>query len=240
MYNRAGTLERDKELVRHVPLVRRMAHHLVARLPASVQIEDLIQAGMIGLMDALERFEEGMGAQFETYATQRVRGAMLDELRRGDWLPRSVRQTQRKIDTAMQKLEHKQGRSPSENEMAEALEVPIDEYRHMLSDARGSHLFYYEDMDSEEDSDSYLDRHVADTAANPAERLTDRRFKEALVEGIERLPEREKFVMGLYYEQEMNLKEIAAVLGVTESRVCQLHSQAVARLRTRLKSWRAN
>jgi RNA polymerase sigma factor for flagellar operon FliA len=227
-------------LERHVPLVRRMAHHLVARLPASVQIEDLIQAGMIGLMDALERFEEGMGAQFETYATQRVRGAMLDELRRGDWLPRSVRQTQRKIDVAMQKLEHKQGRAPSEIEMAEALEVPIDEYRHMLSDARGSHLFYYEDMDSEEDSDSFLDRHVADHAANPEGRLTDRRFKEALVEGIERLPEREKFVMGLYYEQEMNLKEIAAVLGVTESRVCQLHSQAVSRLRTRLKSWRAS
>jgi len=240
MYNRAGTLERDRQLERHVPLVRRMAHHLVARLPASVQIEDLIQAGMIGLMDALERFEEGMGAQFETYATQRVRGAMLDELRRGDWLPRSVRQTQRKIDVAMQKLEHKQGRAPSENEMAEALEVPIDEYQHMLADARGSHLFYYEDMDSDEDSDSYLDRHVADHAANPQERLTDRRFKEALVEGIERLPEREKFVMGLYYEHEMNLKEIAAVLGVTESRVCQLHSQAVARLRTRLKSWRAN
>jgi len=239
MYTRAGTINRDSQLERHLPLVRRMAHHMVARLPASVQIEDLIQAGMIGLIDALERFEEGMGAQFETYATQRVRGAMLDELRRGDWLPRSVRQTQRKIDGAMQRLEHKRGRAPSEAEMADELSVPIDEYRQMLADARGGQLFYYEDMDSEEDSDSYLDRHVADHTSNPQEQLTDRRFREALVEGIERLPEREKFVMGMYYEHEMNLKEIAAVLGVTESRVCQLHSQAVSRLRTRLKSWRA-
>ncbi|VCU69910.1 RNA polymerase sigma factor FliA [Pigmentiphaga humi] len=239
MYTRDGTLARELDVEPYVPLVRRMAHHMVARLPASVQIEDLIQAGMLGLLDALGRFEEGLGAQFETYATQRIRGAMLDELRRGDWMPRSVRQTQRKIEGAMTRSEHRLGRAPSDAEMAEELGVPLGEYQQMLAEARGVQLFYYEDMDRGEDADGYLDRHApSDPAADPHERLSDRRFREAVVTGIERLPEREKLVMGMYYEQEMNFKEIAAVLGVTESRICQLHSQAVSRLRTRLKEWK--
>lgn len=237
MYTRDGTLDRNDNIEQYIPMVRRMAHHLVARLPASVQIEDLMQAGMLGLLDALGRFEEGLGAQFETYATQRIKGSMLDELRRGDWLPRSVRQTQRKIEGAMQRAEHKLGRGASDTEMAAELDVPLGEFQQMLADARGAQLFYYEDMDSGEDSDSYLDRHVVDRGADPHQRLADRRFREAIVAGIDRLPEREKLVMGLYYEQEMNFKEIAAVLGVTESRICQLHSQAVARLRTKLKDW---
>ncbi|MBN9476637.1 MAG: RNA polymerase sigma factor FliA [Bordetella sp. SCN 67-23] len=238
MYTREGTLARESNVEQYVPMVRRMAHHMVARLPASVQIEDLIQAGMLGLLDALGRFEEGLGAQFETYATQRIRGAMLDELRRGDWLPRSVRQVQRKIEAAMHRSEQKLGRSPTDTEMAAELEVELGEYQQMLADARGVQLFHYEDLDSGEDTDDYLDRHMpADGAGDPQARLSDRRFREAVVHGIERLPEREKLVMGMYYEQDMNFKEIAAVLGVTESRICQLHSQAVSRLRTRLKEW---
>ncbi|WP_420226039.1 RNA polymerase sigma factor FliA [Pigmentiphaga litoralis] len=237
MYTREGVLDRQDNIEQYIPMVRRMAHHLVARLPASVQIEDLMQAGMMGLLDALGRFEEGLGAQFETYATQRIKGSMLDELRRGDWLPRSVRQTQRKIEGAMQRAEHKLGRGASDAEMAAEMEVPLTQYQEMLADARGAQLFYYEDMDSGEDSDNYLDRHVVDRTADPHQHLSDRRFREAIVTGIERLPEREKLVMGLYYEQEMNFKEIAVVLGVTESRICQLHSQAVARLRTKLKDW---
>ncbi|RZS78724.1 RNA polymerase sigma factor FliA [Pigmentiphaga kullae] len=238
MYTREGTLARETNVEQYVPMVRRMAHHMVARLPASVQIEDLIQAGMLGLLDALGRFEEGLGAQFETYATQRIRGAMLDELRRGDWLPRSVRQVQRKIEAAMHRSEQRLGRSPSDAEMAAELEVELGEYQQMLADARGVQLFHYEDLDSSEDADDYLDRHMpADGAGDPQARLSDRRFREAVVNGIERLPEREKLVMGMYYEQDMNFKEIAAVLGVTESRICQLHTQAVSRLRTRLKEW---
>ena len=237
MYTREGTIAREMNIEQYMPMVRRMAHHMVARLPASVQIEDLIQAGMLGLLDALGRFEEGLGAQFETYATQRIRGAMLDELRRGDWLPRSVRQTQRKIESAMQRVEHRLGRSANDAEMAAELEIGLGDYQEMLADARGVQLFYYEDFDGGEESDNYLDRHVMDTSGDPHARLSDRRFREAVVQGIERLPEREKLVMGLYYEQEMNFKEIAAVLGVTESRICQLHSQAVSRLRTRLKDW---
>lgn len=237
MYTRDGALDRQRNIEQYIPMVRRMAHHLVARLPASVQIEDLMQAGMLGLLDALGRFEEGLGAQFETYATQRIKGSMLDELRRGDWVPRSVRQTQRKIEGAMQRVEHKLGRGASDTEMAMELDVPLAAFQQMLADARGAQLFYYEDMDSGEDSDNYLDRHVVDRGTDPHERLADRRFREAIVAGIDRLPEREKLVMGLYYEQEMNFKEIAAVLTVTESRICQLHSQAVARLRTKLKEW---
>ncbi len=237
MYTREGTLAREINVEQYIPLVRRLAHHMVARLPASVQVDDLMQAGMLGLLDALGRFEEGLGAQFETYATQRIRGAMLDELRRSDWLPRSVRQVQRKIDNTMQLAEHKQGRAPSDIEMASEMGVELNVYQQMLADARGAQLFYYEDMDRGEEGDSYMDRHVADHSSDPHLRLSDRRFREAVVSGIERLPEREKLVMGLYYKEEMNFKEIAAVLGVTESRICQLHSQAVSRLRTRLKDW---
>jgi len=238
MYTREGTLAREMNIEQYVPLVRRMAHHMVARLPASVQIEDLMQAGMLGLLDALGRFEEGLGAQFETYATQRIRGAMLDELRRGDWLPRGVRQVQRKIEAAMHRCEHQLGRAPTDAEMAAAMEVSLAEYQQMLAEARGVQLYYYEDFDGDHDADGYLERHVpVDDSSDPHLRLSDQRFREAVVQGIERLPEREKLVMGMYYEQEMNFKEIAAVLGVTESRICQLHSQAVSRLRTRLKDW---
>ncbi|GAA4344359.1 RNA polymerase sigma factor FliA [Pigmentiphaga soli] len=238
MYTRDGTLARDTSIEQYIPMVRRMAHHLVARLPASVQIEDLMQAGMLGLLDAMGRFEEGLGAQFETYATQRIKGAMLDELRRGDWLPRSVRQVQRKIEGAMQRAEHRLGRPASDAEMAAEMETSVQEYQQMLADARGVQLFYYEDVEGGEESDNFLDRHVMDGSGDPHQRLAERKFREAVVSGIERLPEREKTVMGLYYEQEMNFKEIAAVLGVTESRICQLHSQAVSRLRTRLKDWK--
>jgi RNA polymerase sigma factor for flagellar operon FliA len=237
-YSRDGTLDRSQDLQQYFPLVRRMAHHMVARLPASVQVEDLIQAGMIGLLDALGRFEEGQGAQFETYATQRIKGAMLDELRRCDWLPRGIRQIQRRIETAMQKLEHRLGRIPSESEMAREMGLTLEAYQDLLLEARGSQLFYYEDLDADGEGDDYLDRHVTEHAEDPESTLGDQRFRQAVIDGIEKLPEREKLVMGLYYEQDMNFKEIAAVLGVTESRVCQLHSQSIARLRTKLKGWR--
>jgi len=134
MYTAQGTLDKSKQVDQYIPLVRRLAHHLIAKLPASVQIDDLIQAGLIGLMDAITRFEEGQGAQFETYASQRIRGSMLDELRSADWMPRGVRQAQRKIETATLKAEQKLGRSASEKEIADALGVSLDEYQEMLFD----------------------------------------------------------------------------------------------------------
>lgn len=237
MYNRSGSLDATRNVEQYVPLVRRLAHYMVARLPSSVQVEDLIQAGLIGLLDALGRYEDGQGARFETYATQRIKGAMLDELRRGDWLPRGLRQLQRKIETAMHRLEHRNGRAPTETEMATEMKISLLEYQEMLSDAKGSQLKYFDEYDNGDDAESYLDRHVADTTANPEGRLLDRRYREAIIGAIEDLPEREKLVMGLYYEQEMNFKEVAAVLGVTESRICQLHTQAVARIRSKVRDW---
>jgi RNA polymerase sigma factor FliA len=236
MYTAQGTLDKSKQVDQYIPLVRRLAHHLIAKLPASVQIDDLIQAGLIGLMDAITRFEEGQGAQFETYASQRIRGAMLDELRSADWMPRGVRQAQRKIETATLKAEQKLGRSASEKEIAEVMGVSLDEYQEMLFDSRGASLVFYDDYAEDGDGEGYLDRQIGgDEEANPLEMLGDQRFRDSLIQAIEDLPEREKMLMGLYYEQELNFREIAAVLGVTESRVCQLHTQAVSRLKAKLR-----
>lgn len=230
MYNAAGQPDKQQLVQRFVPLVKRIAHQLMARLPASVQFDDLFQNGMLGLLDALERFEEGMGAQFETYATQRIKGAMLDGLRENDTLPRHLRREMRRIEEAICQLEQSFGRPPTETELSTRLGIPLEEYQRTLHEARGHQLMYFEDFAGEED-ESFLDRHVTDDDANPARMLEDRDLRQALIGAIDRLPEREKLMMGLYYEQELNLKEIGAVLGVTESRVCQLHSQAIARLR---------
>ncbi len=238
MYTATGTIENSSNIQHFAPLVRKIAHHMQSKLPASVEVDDLIQAGMIGLMDALSRFEDGQGAQFETYASQRIRGAMLDELRQNDWLPRGVRKTQRQIESALGRLEQRLGRAASESEIALELGVSLVQYQLMLAEAKGGQLLYYQDYDGDgESSEPFLDRHCADHAADPLGKVRDERFRKALVTAIDALPEREKMLMGLYYEQELNFREIAAVLGVTESRVCQLHSQAVVRLRSHLKDW---
>lgn len=233
MYTAAGQPDREQLVQRFVPLVKRIAYHLMARLPASVQFEDIVQNGMIGLLDAMDRFEEGFGAQFETYATQRVRGAMLDGLRESDWLPRQLRREMRRIEAAISQLEHVHGRTPSEKELAEALGMSLPEYQKILGDARGHQLLYLEDFNREGDED-FLERHFVDNDADPLQQLEDRNLREVLVKSIENLPEREKLMMALYYEQELNLREIGEVMGVTESRVCQLHSQAIARLRAQV------
>ena len=233
MYNAAGQIDKE-QLVRHfAPLVKRIAYHLMARLPASVQVEDLIQNGMMGLLEAIGRFESGMGAQFETYAAQRIRGAMLDGLRENDWLPRNLRRDFRRIETAIAQLEQQHGRPPSENELAASLGMALAEYQKMLQDARGHQLISFEDL-VEDGDDDYLERHLADNSAEPSKLLEEESLHRMLVQGIEMLPEREKLMMALYYEQDLNLREIGEVMGVTESRVCQLHSQAVARLRARI------
>ena len=235
MYTVAGTLDREETLAQYAPLVKRLAHHLAAKLPPSVQVDDLIQAGLIGLVDAIGRYEESQGTQFETYATQRIRGAMLDELRAHDWLPRGVRRTQKQVEAAIARTGQRLGRAPLEQEVAKEIGVTLAEYQKMLDDAHGGQLLYFEDLGgSDEDESRYLDRHLAAPGATPLESLEDDRFRAALIAAIDNLPEREKLLMSLYYEQELNFREIAAVLGVSESRVCQLHTQAVARLRTKL------
>lgn len=235
MYTVSGKTDKKALLERHAPLVKKLAHQMRAKLPPSVEVDDLIQAGMMGLLDAINRYEETHGAQFETYAVQRIRGAMLDELRSSDWMPRSIRQNMRKIEAAISTLQQRLGHSPSETEIAAELNVPLAEYQEMLSDGGGHQLIYYEDFHETEGNESFLDRYVIDESSDPLRALLSGAFRSAVVEAIEALPEREKLLMGLYYEQELNLKEIGAVMGVSESRVCQLHSQAIARLRSRLK-----
>lgn len=229
MYTALGVLEKERLIDQYTPLVKRIAHHLMAKLPASVEVDDLIQNGMIGLIDALARFEDGQGAQFETYAMQRIRGAMLDGLRENDWLPRGLRKEMRRVETMIQKLEHAHGRPPSEQELAAALGMSLADYQRLLLEARGHQLVYIEDLAGEDED--YLERHAVGSAPDPLELLEDEDLRRALAAAIEGLPERERLVMALYYEQDLNLREIGAVLGVTESRVCQLHAQAVARLR---------
>jgi len=217
--------------------VRRLAHQMIAKLPANVELDDLIQVGMIGLSDALSRFDIGQGVQFETFATQRIRGAMLDELRGGDWMSRGTRRQQRSIESAVHKLEQTLGRAPQESEIAAEMGLSLLDYQELLGKVRGTQLVYLEDMSGDDGDDDYLDRHVADEASNPMALLQDHRMRQALVSAIKNLPEREQYVMSMYYEHDMNLKEIAAVLKVTESRVCQLHSQSIARLRVKLRDW---
>lgn len=230
MYNAQGALDRSQLVNQYAPLVKRIAFHLMAKLPASVQVDDLIQNGMLGLLDALGRYEEGLGAQFETYAVQRIRGSMLDGLRENDWLPRGVRREMRRVEATIHKLEHEHGRTPSERELADALGMALDDYQKLLQEARGHQLIYLEDL-SDSGDDDYLDRHLASPEPDPLAALEDASMRAALVKAIGALPEREKLMMALYYEQDLNLREIGEVMGVTESRVCQLHSQAIARLR---------
>lgn len=235
MYTVSGKTDRNHLLEKHVQLVKKLAHQMKAKLPPSVEVDDLVQAGMIGLLDAVNRYEETHGAQFETYAVQRIRGAMLDELRSSDWLPRSIRQNMRKIETAMNKAQQRLGRSPKEAEIAKEMDISLTEYQDLLNEGSGHQLVYYEDFHDKDGNDHFLDRYCVDESSDPLRSLMNGGFREAVIHAIEALPEREKILMGLYYEQEMNLKEIGAVMGVSESRVCQLHSQAIARMRARLK-----
>ncbi|WP_353192864.1 RNA polymerase sigma factor FliA [Pandoraea pnomenusa] len=238
MYTARGKVDTNDTLTQYAPLVRRLALQLMAKLPASVELEDLIQAGMLGLLDAANRYQETQGAQFETYASQRIRGAMLDELRELDWASRGIRKTARQIEQAVQRLEQRLGRGPSESEIAGEMSIGLSEYQQMLQDVHGCQLIYYEDFESA-DEEPFIDRICADPGADPLTMLLDEGLRGGVVDAIDRLPDREKLLMSLYYEQGLNLREIGAVLEVSESRVCQLHSQAISRLRATLreKAW---
>lgn len=219
---------------RHGELVRRIAHHLAARLPSSVEVDDLIQAGMLGLIDAARNFQADQGAAFETYASIRIRGAMIDEIRRGDWVPRSVHRRYRDVVAATREVEQDTGRAATAQEVAARLEVSLDEYHHMLEDAARGQLISL---------DAHLDEHDGEPrlsagGTGPAGEFENGAFRVALGDAIGNLPEREQLVLSLYYEQEMNLREIGAVLSISESRVCQIHGQAMLRLRARLGEWR--
>ena len=236
MYKATGLNDKAQCLREYSHLVKRIAHQMMVKLPFSVQIDDILQAGMMGLLDAASRYDEIHGAQFETYATQRIRGAMLDELRCADWLPRSLRRDMRRIEVSVSRMQQKLGRPPNETEIAADMGIPLAEYQLLLQSSRGAQLIYYEDFNSE-DQEDFFERFEHSDASTPLDLLEEVRFKAELVRGIENLPERERMVMGMIYEQELNLREIGEVLGVGESRISQLHSQAVARLRSWMKGY---
>ncbi|GAA4348719.1 RNA polymerase sigma factor FliA [Variovorax defluvii] len=243
MYTAQGTIEKSHLLKQHQPMVRRMALQMLARLPASVELDDLIQAGMIGLLDASSRYQDNRGAQFETFASQRIRGAMLDELRANDWGSRGLRQSARKVEQAVQALEHRLGRAPGESEIARELEMTLEHYQGLLQEIQGCQLLYVEDFSVEGEGDSpFLDRHASQArnervgdSDDPLAQLMESGFRHQLVAAIGELPERDQLLLNLYYEEELNLREIGAILEVSQSRVCQLHSQAISRLRAKLK-----
>lgn len=221
----------------HLELVRRIAHHLAARLPASVDVDDLVQAGVIGLIEASRHYSGDRGARFETYAGIRIRGAMVDELRRGDWAPRSVHRRMREVSAAIRAIEHDSGREAREPEIIERLGLSVGEYHEIVSDAVQCQVLSI-DAPLGGDDDERPGHDAPSAAPTPAEAVERAAFAAALAEAIASLPEREKLVMGLYYDEELNLREIGEVLEVTESRVCQLHGQALLRLRSRLIDWR--
>ncbi|WP_305420957.1 RNA polymerase sigma factor FliA [Photobacterium leiognathi] len=221
---------------RYSSLVKRIAHHLMVRLPPSVLVEDLIQAGMIGLLEAQQNYDPTKGASFETFAGIRIRGAMLDDIRRGDWVPRSVYKNSRKISEAISHLENELGRDPNDQEIAQYLDMPLEQYHQALNDVNCGRLVGISDLGVAEDSVAN-EESIEDNA--PFQDVADDSFRASLAAAIKTLPEREALVLSLYYDEELNLKEIGAVIGVSESRICQIHSQAMQRLRAKLTAWTA-
>lgn len=228
--------ESDEDFVKeYAPLVKRIAHHLLARLPAIIQADDLIQAGMIGLIEAARNFDEKKGATFITYAGIRIRGAMLDEIRKGDWAPRSVHKNSRRVAAAMREVENKTGRDARDVDVAQNLGVSLEEYHQIIQDSNSSKIFAFEDLGVNEEA---IDCPTNNPITGPLEGIQRDDFKYKLSKEIEKLPEREKLVLALYYDEELNLREVGEVLGVSESRISQIHSQAMLRLKSRLVNWK--
>ncbi len=225
----------SEELVTsHVELVNRIAHHLAARLPATVDVDDLTQSGMVGLLEAANNFDASRGASFETYAGIRIRGAMLDDLRKHDWTPRSVHHKYRRVTEAINAIQGETGKAASAEEVAQRIGISINDYYKILADSASSRLFSFEET---LDEPTLQRKSVSSDTPRPDQELYKTQFREQLASSIDQLPERERLVLSLYYERELNMKEIGAVLDVSESRVCQIHGQAVMRLRAASKRW---
>lgn len=233
LYASLGGDTADELIARGVPQVKRIAYHLLARLPGSVQVEDLIQAGMLGLLEAARRYDTTQGAAFNTFAEPRIRGAMLDEIRKGDWAPRSVHRKARDVSAAIRAVETATGCEARDRDIAEQMGLSLTEYQQTLADLRGQKLL---SLDESEPDDEGGAQQVAAPDSDPSEVIGREHLCKLLATAIDLLPERERLVLSLYYNEELHLKEIGAVLGVSESRVSQLHSQALARLRARFAS----
>ncbi len=220
-------------VARHAALVKRIAYHLINRLPPNVQVDDLIQAGMVGLLEAHGNFDANQGASFETYAGIRIRGAMLDEIRKLDWTPRSVHRKSREVAEAIQRLEARLGRDPDDSDIAGELGISLDEYHQILADASSSRLHSMDEL--AESGDAQLPQAESE---DPFEALSEDQYRQQLAEAIRGLPQKEQLVMSLYYDDELNFREIGQVLEVSESRICQIHGQAMMRIRSKMSQWR--
>lgn len=230
----AGDKGQGAFIAKYAPLVKRIAYHLMARLPASVIVDDLIQAGMVGLLEASKNYNAELGASFETYAGIRIRGSMLDELRRNDWAPKSVHRKTRELAQVVRSIESRTGRDARDDEIAEEMGISLDDYYKILQDSSSSRMFGFEELGVDEEA---LESNSISGHPSPYDAMKDERFRVKLTEAISGLPEREKMVVTLYYDSELNLREIGSVLGVSESRISQLLSQAMIRLRARMKEW---
>lgn len=229
--------KREKLIMKYAPLVKNIVGRLAAKLPIdSADKEDLVNVGIMGLMSALEKYDKNRNVQFETYASFRIRGAVLDELRAKDWVPRATRSKDNKLENAMEVLGKKLGRAPTEDEIAQQLNIPLEEYFKLLDEARCISLISTEDLPPD-----YLERYSREdiveeiSAGNPLNLLVNMEIKDKLKKAVDKLPEKERLVLSLYYFEEMTMKETGRVMSLTESRVCQLHAQAVLRLRSMVK-----
>lgn len=237
---RSSAQSRDELIVSHLPLVKFLVGRIASQLPPHLDQEDLMSAAVIGLITAAERFDPSRGVQFKTFAEQRIRGTILDELRSQDWLTRSLRDKFKKLEREFAMLEHRLGRNPTSEEVATSLEISVEEYHQMLEEI---HLLSFVSLDeSWEDEDGspfgLLDILEDKGVENPQSQLMARQMLDVLTEAIEGLPEKERLVITFYYYEELNLKEIGAVLELSESRISQLHSQAIVRLRAKMKNMR--
>jgi RNA polymerase sigma factor for flagellar operon FliA len=236
MYAEVENLGESDQIVRHASLVKRIAYHLLNRLPPSVQVDDLIQAGMVGLLEAASNFNPAMGASFETFAGIRIRGSMIDEIRRSDWTPRSVHRKFRSVTDAIRNIENETGEDARDVDVAAALGMSLSEYHQILVDSSSSRIYSIETIE-----DNKQDAVIPSSSENtPDEVFSSDEYRQQLTESIRLLPEKEQLVMSLYYDDELNFREIGEILDVTESRICQLHGQALLRVKARMSEWNAH
>ena len=230
---------REEVIIRYSPMIKYVANRIAMRLPPHIEVDDLISVGVLGLMDAISKYDSSRGAKFKTYAEFRVRGAILDELRAMDWVPRSIRQKASSVDKVVQSLQVKLSRSPEDEEVAKEMGISLDQFHDTLNETKSIPVFSLEDLGIAKESgeqQSLLDCLAGKADADPQTQIRLIELKEIIAKAIDALPEKERLMVSLYYYEELTMKEIGAVLEITESRVSQIHSKAVYRLRTKLKA----
>jgi len=233
------TENREEVIKRYSPMIKYVANRIAMRLPPHIEVDDLISVGVLGLMDAISKYDSSRGAKFKTYAEFRVRGAILDELRAMDWVPRSIRQKASSVDKVVQSLQAKLSRAPEDEEVAKEMGISLDQFHDTLNETKSIPVFSLEDLGIAKESgeqQSLLDCLAGKADADPQTQIRLIELKEIIAKAIDSLPEKERLMVSLYYYEELTMKEIGAVLEITESRVSQIHSKAVYRLRTKLKA----